>query len=523
MHTLRALALDLYHRPLGDRAAPPCHRSSSAPALACLRERLVWAIWSPMTSTPTRRGFAALILAAGRGTRMKSDLPKVLHSIAGRPMVCWPVSAALEAGAERVVVILGHGKEEVEAALEAEFGDRVETALQAEQRGTGHAVQCALPTIEGFEGTVVMLYGDVPLIEPEAVEALVAARGDAPLSLLTCRAQDPTGYGRILRADGEVVGIREHGDCSEAERAIDEINPGLYAAESGFLRTSLASLRADNAQGELYLTDIVAAATERGGAASVAWSHESLQGVNDRAHLADASSVMRRRIATRHARAGVTVRDLDRVDIDASVTIGVDAILEPGVVLRGRTRIGERARIDVGCVLTDVAVEAGAYLKPYSVATESHVGEDAQVGPFSHLRPGSQMGPESRVGNFVEMKKTSLGRGAKANHLAYLGDGTVEAGVNVGAGTIFCNYDGFQKHQTVLEEGCFIGSDSQLIAPVRVGKGAYVATGTTVTRDVPANALAVGRTKQVNKEGYASRLRSRLRSRAERAKAAKGG
>ncbi|MEQ8728969.1 MAG: bifunctional UDP-N-acetylglucosamine diphosphorylase/glucosamine-1-phosphate N-acetyltransferase GlmU [Sandaracinaceae bacterium] len=468
--------------------------------------------------------FAALVLAAGQGTRMKSRLPKVLHEVSGRPMVCWPVQAAFDAGASEVVVVVGHGAEAVEEALRADFGDRVKTALQAEQRGTGHAARCGMPALEGFDGDVVILYGDVPLLEAEAVTALVEARAEAradgkgPLSLLTCRAPDPTGYGRILREGDAVVGIREHKDASEAERAIDEINPGVYAAEAGFLRDALAELSADNAQGELYLTDIVAAASSGGGARGIEWPLASLQGVNDRAQLAETAAVMRRRIATRHARAGVTIRDLSRVDIDHGVTLAVDAVLEPGVVLRGDTHIGEGARLDVGCVLTNVTVDAGAYLKPYSVATDSKVGEGAQVGPFSHLRPGSELGPESHVGNFVETKKTKLGRGAKANHLAYLGDGIVEDRVNVGAGTIFCNYDGFQKHVTHLEEGCFIGSDSQLVAPIRVGKGAYVATGTTVTKNVPANALAVGRAKQENKEGYASRLRARLEAKAAAAK-----
>ena len=461
------------------------------------------------TDTP----FAAVVLAAGQGTRMKSALPKVLHELAGAPLVTWPVAAALEAGAERVVVVLGHGREAVEEVLRARFGDRVDTTLQEDQLGTGHAVRCAMPALEGWEGSVVILYGDVPLMEAESIAALVNARGDAPLSLLTCRAEDPTGYGRILRNDeGRVTGIREHRDCSDEEHGIDEVNPGLYAADAAFLREALGHLRDDNDQGELYLTDIVHDAVKRGGAVSVDHPLESLQGVNDRAQLAEASAVMRRRIATRHARSGVTVRDLDRVDIDASVTIGVDAVLEPGVVLRGDTRVGERARVDVGCVLTDVKVAAGAYLKPYTVASESEIGEGAHTGPFTHLRPGSVLGPESKVGNFVEMKKTTMGRGAKASHLSYLGDGVVGDDVNIGAGTIFCNYDGFSKHVTVLEDGCFIGSDSQLVAPIRVGKGAYVATGTTVTKDVPDDALAVGRARQSNKEGYASRLKARLRA-----------
>jgi len=470
--------------------------------------------------SPSRR-FAAVVLAAGQGTRMKSALPKVLHEIAGRPMVCWPVEAALDAGAERVVVVLGHGKEQVEAALRDAFGDRVDTALQAERRGTGHAVQCAMPALADYDGPIVILYGDVPLIEPEAVAALVDARGDAPLSLLTCRAADPSGYGRILREDGEVSGIREHKDCSAEQLAIDEINPGLYAAGAEFLRGALDGLSDDNSQGELYLTDIVEPAAKSGGARGVDWPLESLQGVNDRAQLAEAAAVMRRRVATRHARAGVTIRDLSRVDIDHAVTIGTDAILEPGVVLRGDTTIGADAHVDVGCVVTDSTIDAGAYLKPYSVVSESHVGERAQVGPFSHLRPGSVMKTESKIGNFVEMKKTVLGEGSKASHLAYLGDGRIERDVNIGAGTIFCNYDGVQKHLTVLEEGCFIGSDSQLVAPITVGKGAYVGTGTTVTKNVPADALAVGRAKQQNKEGYAPRLRSRMQARAKAAKEAK--
>ncbi len=469
------------------------------------------------------RSFAAIVLAAGQGTRMKSDTPKVLHAIAGRPMVAWPVEAALAAGAERVVVVVGHGREEVEAALAARFDARVSTAVQAEQKGTGHAARCALPALEGFDGDVVILYGDVPLIEPEAIEALRATRMRGPLALLTCRAPDPRGYGRILRdASGAVIGIREHKDASPEELAIDEINPGVYAADARFLRESLDALRADNAQGELYLTDVVHAAAALGGADGVEWPLASLMGVNDRAQLAEAASVMRRRIATEHARAGVTVRDLEHAYIDADVSIEVDAVIEPGVVLRGATRIGAGAHLDVGCVLTNVEVAAGAYLKPYTVATDSVIGTGAQVGPFSHLRPGSRLGPDAHVGNFVETKNTTMGQGAKATHLAYLGDGVIEANVNVGAGTIFCNYDGFRKHTTVLEEGAFIGSDSQLVAPVRVGKNAYVGTGTTVTKDVPADALAVGRAKQENKEGYAPRLRARLKHAAEEAKKKRG-
>jgi bifunctional UDP-N-acetylglucosamine pyrophosphorylase/glucosamine-1-phosphate N-acetyltransferase len=463
------------------------------------------------------RNFVAVVLAAGQGTRMKSDLPKVLHPVAGRPMVCWPIAAARAAGAEEVVVVVGHGRDAVMKAIEAR-DPKVRAAVQEEQKGTGHAVQCALPALDGYEGTVVIVYGDVPLLPATAIEALVAARGGSKLALVTAKIDDPAGYGRILRdAEGRVVGIREHRDCAPEELAIDEMNPGIYAIDAAFLREGLSRLSADNDQGELYLTDLVAMAAEDGGVGDVLWDIADLNGINDRWQLAQADDAMRLRILEVLARSGVTIRDPRTTWVGGDCEVGHDATLEPGVVLRGTTVVGERSLIDVGCVLTDVKVAADAWLKPYTVAAESEIGEGAQTGPFSHLRPESRLGPETRIGNFVEMKKTKMGRGSKANHLAYLGDGIIGEGVNVGAGTIFCNYDGVQKHTTTLEDGAFIGSDSQLVAPVTVGEGAYVATGTTVTRDVPADALAVGRAKQQNKEGYASRLRARMKA----AKAAK--
>ncbi len=463
-----------------------------------------------MTSRKER--FVAVVLAAGQGTRMKSALPKVLHQVAGRPMVSWPIAAAREAGAEDVVVVVGHGRQAVMKSIRERDPD-VREAVQEEQRGTGHAVRCALPALEGYEGTVVIIYGDVPLLPAAAIEALVAVRGEHLLALVTAKIEDPTGYGRILRDDaGRVVGIREHRDCTEIERAIDEMNPGIYAMDAGFLRESLSRLEADNDQGELYLTDLVAMAAGDGGVGDVRWDITDLNGINDRWQLAQADDAMRERILEGLARSGVTIRDPRTTWVGGDCEVGHDVTLEPGVVLRGRTTIGEGSVIDVGCVLTDVKVAPGAWLKPYTVGAESEIGEGAQTGPFSHLRPLSVLGPDARIGNFVEMKKTTMGRGSKANHLAYLGDGVIGDGVNVGAGTIFCNYDGVQKHVTTLEDGAFIGSDSQLVAPVTVGEGAYVATGTTVTRDVPADALAVGRAKQQNKEGYASRLRARMQA-----------
>lgn len=458
-------------------------------------------------------GYVAIVLAAGQGTRMKSPLPKVLHEVAGRPMVSWAVGVALEAGAERVVAVLGHGKDEVEAALVERFGSKVSTVVQHEQNGTGDAVRVGMSALEGFEGRVLILYGDCPLIPVAVLESLMAAShvDGMKLALVTASLNDPSGYGRILRGPkGSVTAIREQRDCTPEELAVNEVNPGLYAVEASFLREALADLSTDNAQGEIYLTDVIAAAAESDSVADVAASMRDLLGVNDRLHLAEADRRMRRRICEALAKAGVGIRDPEQTFIDADCVVEPDASVEAGVHLRGRCHVHSGARVDVGCVLENVIVEAGAHIKPYTVATDSEIGASAQVGPFSHLRPGSLLGAKTKVGNFVETKKTTLGEGSKVSHLSYVGDGVLGKNVNVGAGTIFCNYDGIQKNTTILEDGVFIGSDSQLIAPLTVGAGAYVASGTTVTKDVPADALALSRTKQQNKLGYASRLRARF-------------
>jgi bifunctional UDP-N-acetylglucosamine pyrophosphorylase / glucosamine-1-phosphate N-acetyltransferase len=468
------------------------------------------------------RSFAAVILAAGQGTRMKSALPKVLHRVCGLPMVAHVVDAARSAGASRVVVVVGHGREQVEKDLSQRFGGAVEIAIQSEQRGTGHAVQCALPALDGFEGEVVVLAGDAPLLPAEAISMLAKARGTHALAMLTSTLPDATGYGRVLRdAAGNATGVREHKDASETERAIREWNTGVYSIDLGFLRRALPLLSTANAQNEIYLTDLVSVAAAEGGAATLAWAAEDVGGVNDRAQLAELERVMRRRIATRLAQSGVTVRCLETAYIDATVTVAPDATIEPNVHLRGKTIVERGARIDTGSVLTDVTVRANAVLKPYTIGEKSVIGEAAQIGPFSHLRPDTELGPDTHIGNFVETKKTKMGRGSKANHLAYLGDGIIGEKVNVGAGTIFCNYDGYQKHTTTLEDDVFIGSDSQLVAPVTVGKGANVGAGSTITRNVPADALAISRAKQENKEGYASRLRSRMQSAKDAAAAEK--
>jgi len=466
--------------------------------------------------TPSPATWSAIILAAGEGTRMKSSRPKVLHEIAGRALVSWVVQTALDAGASRCLVVVGHARDDVERELSTRFGKRVEMVLQPEQRGTGDAVRCAMEADDTVEGRVLVLYGDCPLIPVPLLQDLVdrSQQAGADLGLVTATMTDPTGYGRIVRSRaGDVTRIVEDRDCSEDERSIQEVNPGLYAMRADFLREAIAQLTPDNAQGQLYLTDVVELAANRGKVVDLEGDMADLTGINDQRDLAAAASTRRRRTAEELARSGVAVADLDTLYVDADCEIEPGATLGANVHLRGHCLVRAGAHVDVGCVLTDVVVERDAKVLPYTVAVDSTIGEGAQVGPFSHLRPHSNLGPRSKVGNFSETKKTTLGPGSKVNHLSYVGDGVIGEGVNIGAGTIFCNYDGEQKHTTVIEDGAFIGSDTQLIAPVTIRKGAYVASGTTVTRDVPEGALAVSRSKQENKEGYASRLRARLHRR----------
>jgi bifunctional UDP-N-acetylglucosamine pyrophosphorylase/glucosamine-1-phosphate N-acetyltransferase len=365
-----------------------------------------------------------------------------------------------------------------------------------------------------LEGRLVVLYGDCPLIPVGLLRDLVdrSDRAGADLGLVTATLVDPSGYGRIVRnGAGDVQRIVEDRDCSAAARAVQEVNPGLYAVRGDFLREAIAQLTPDNAQGQLYLTDVVELAANQGKVVDLRGDMADMTGVNDQCDLAVAASTRRRRMAEELARKGVGIADLDTVYVDAECEVEPGATLGANVHLRGRCVVRSGAQIDVGCVLTNIIVEKDANVLPYTVAADSTIGEGAQVGPFSHLRPQTHLGPRSKVGNFSETKKTTVGDGSKVNHLSYVGDGIIGEGVNIGAGTIFCNYDGERKHTTVLEDGVFIGSDTQLIAPVTVKKGAYVASGTTVTRDVPEGALAVSRPKQENKEGYAARLRARLR------------
>jgi bifunctional UDP-N-acetylglucosamine pyrophosphorylase / glucosamine-1-phosphate N-acetyltransferase len=452
---------------------------------------------------------------------MKSAVPKVMHRLCGLPIVHFGVQAALDAGCGEVVVVVGHGRQFVEEYLRSAFpGERVRTVVQERQRGTGDAARAGLAVVRSDMVRALILNGDVPLIGGADLRAVAHPLDDATapaaLAIATCTIDDPIGYGRILRKAGHVVEIREHRDLrSESEHAVREINAGVYAANVPFLKEAVANLAPDNVQEELYLTDIVAFASNASERIStVSLGADVLAGINDREQLAQVEDAMHRRLVRASRLAGATVRDGAR--LDAGVTLEPDVVVEAGAALRGSTRVRRGATVDVGCVLTNVDVGERAVVKPYSVATDSRIGAGAQIGPFAHLRAGSDLAEDVHVGNFVETKKTRMAKGAKANHLSYLGDGIIGAGANIGAGTIFCNYDGAGKHTTTIEDGVFIGSDSQIVAPVTIGRDAYVATGTTVTRDVPAEALAIGRAPQQNKEGYAPRLRARF-------KAAKGG
>ena len=462
-----------------------------------------------------RSPITAVVLAAGHGTRMRSSLAKVLHEAAGWPLLRHVLGAIQALEPARTLVVVGHQADQVKAAV-ADLP--VEFVLQAEQRGTGHAVLQARTALAAAKGPVLVLYGDVPCVRPTTLARLedTHRRSGRPLTLATVRLAEPAGYGRIVRdARGEVIRIVEEKDATDAERRIAEANPGLYLVEPSLLNGWLATLEGAGrpggpavrtATGEYYLTDLVALAAGQGGVAALEVPDaEEVLGVNTREELARAAARIRGDLARQHMAAGVTLVHPENTYVEAGVAVGPDTVLHPGVVLRGRTRVGAGVTIEPGAILTDAVVEDGALVRAYCVITESTVGRGAKVGPFAHLRPGSTLGPDVHVGNFVELKQAALGPGTKANHLSYLGDATIGARVNIGAGTITCNYDGVRKHRTVIEDGAFIGSDSQLVAPVTVGRDAYVASGTTVTDDVPAGALALARARQVNKEGWVAK------------------
>jgi bifunctional UDP-N-acetylglucosamine pyrophosphorylase / glucosamine-1-phosphate N-acetyltransferase len=433
-----------------------------------------------------------VVLAAGQGTRMKSRLPKVLHPVAGRPMLDHVLETARTLDAAACHVVHGHGAEAVRKAFE---GAAVTWVLQAEQKGTAHAVAQALPGIPDG-ATVLVLYGDVPLVRAATLQPLLQARG---LALLTAELADPHGYGRILRNKlGRVTGIVEEKDASAHQRRIREVNTGFMALPAKKLKQWLPKIGNRNAKGEYYLTDLVALAVKDKVAVTAVTAADAteVQGINDPLQLAEAERTWQRRAAAQLMREGVQIRDPARFDLRGTLRAGADVVLDVGVVLEGAVELGDGVRVGPYAVLRNVTLGAGTRVESHSVLESMRAGRDCRIGPFARVRPESELADEVHVGNFVEVKKTTLGRGSKANHLAYLGDGTVGAGVNVGAGTIFCNYDGAHKHRTVLEDNVFVGSDTQLVAPVRVGKGATIAAGSTITQDVPPGGLAVCRARE---------------------------
>jgi bifunctional UDP-N-acetylglucosamine pyrophosphorylase/glucosamine-1-phosphate N-acetyltransferase len=432
-----------------------------------------------------------VVLAAGQGTRMKSRLPKVLHAVAGRPMLGHVLDTARALEAAVCHVVHGHGAEAVRAA----FADTAVTwVLQAEQKGTAHAVAQALPGIPD-SANVLVLYGDVPLTRAETLWPLLQGKG---LALLTARLADPFGYGRIVRKGGRIVGIVEDKDATTAQRKIREVNTGILFAPAKLLKRWLPKIGNRNAKGEYYLTDIVALAVKEKVkvTAHTAADFAEVQGVNDPAQLATAERAFQLRRAAQLMAEGLQIRDPARFDLRGSVTFGRDVTLDVGVVLEGVVELGDGVSVGPYTLLRNVKLGAGTKVASHSVLDSMEAGRGCLIGPFARIRPDSVLADEVHIGNFVEVKKTTVGKGSKANHLAYLGDGTVGADVNVGAGTIFCNYDGAHKHQTVLEDGVFVGSDTQLVAPVRVGKDATIAAGSTITKDVPPGGLVVCRAKE---------------------------
>lgn len=461
------------------------------------------------------RDTAVLILAAGAGTRMKSDTPKMLHTLGGRSMLGHSLHAVAQIAPKHLVVVVGKDRERVGPAAQQigrQLGTTVDIAVQEEQRGTGHAVACGLTSLpEDFDGVVVVTAGDVPLLNSETLAALVAAHyaESAAATLLTTTLTDPTGYGRILRnVDGEVHAIIEQADATESQKEITEVNAAVYAFDIGALRTALGKLRSDNAQQELYLTDAIALVRSDGGHVRAKRVDDSalVAGVNDRVQLAELAGVLNRRIVEAHQRNGVTVIDPATTWIDVDVTIGRDTVVRPGTQLHGATSVGDRCEIGPDTTLTDVTVGDGAQVIR-THGSSSTIGADAVVGPFTYLRPGTELGASAKLGAFVETKNATIGTGTKVPHLSYVGDADIGEHSNIGASSVFVNYDGETKSRTTIGSHVRTGSDTMFVAPVTVGDGAYTGAGTVVRDDVPPGALAVSAGPQRNIEGWVARKR----------------
>lgn len=440
-------------------------------------------------------GLSVIILAAGQGTRMRSKLPKVLHRLAGRPLVQHVIDAAKALNADKIHLVYGHGGEQVQAAI---ADPALNWVLQAEQLGTGHAVQQVVPHLNAAD-KVLILYGDVPLTNAETLKELVAIQDGKDIALLTVSLPDPSGYGRIVRDAGHrVTGIVEHKDANEAERQIREVNTGILCASGADLVRWLAALRNDNAQGEFYLTDIIKACHDQGGVIHTRHpaSAMEVEGVNNRVQLATLERAYQAARAHALMVAGVTLRDPARLDVRGEFQHGLDVEIDVNVILEGRVRVGDNVRVGPNVVLKNVTLGDGVEIKANTVIEDAIIGDGSDIGPFARIRPGTVLAGSVHIGNFVELKKAHLGAGAKAGHLAYIGDATVGERVNISAGVITCNYDGANKHQTVIGDDAFIGTDSQLVAPVQIGEGAYIAAGSTITKDAPAEALTICRARE---------------------------
>lgn len=459
------------------------------------------------------RPVGAIVLAAGLGTRMNSGQAKVLHRLGGRPLITYPLAALRAAGVDPIVVVVGYQADAVRAVC-APYGARF--ALQTQQQGTGDATRAAAAVVGDFDGDLLLVYGDLPFLRAETFRGLIAAHqaAAAPVSLLTETIDDPAGFGRIVRdADGHVTRIVEDRDCTPEERAIREINVGVYCADARWLFRTLQQLEPTNVQKELYLTDIIALARADGARIgdAPATGGEGAQ-ISSRADLAARETTLRDAINRKWMAAGVTLEDPATAYIGPDVVIGRDTVIGPNVILRGTTRIGEGCRLDGSARIIDATIGNDVHVKFGVVMTEVEIAADAQVGPFAQLRPGTRLGPRVHIGDFVETKNAVIGAGSKAMHLAYLGDTEIGADVNIGAGTITCNYDGFQKQRTIIGDRVQVGSDSQLVAPVRLGDDAYVATGTTVRKDVPAGALVFTVKRELLRTGWVAAKRARAKT-----------
>nr|WP_314100435.1 bifunctional UDP-N-acetylglucosamine diphosphorylase/glucosamine-1-phosphate N-acetyltransferase GlmU [Acinetobacter lwoffii] len=441
-----------------------------------------------------------IILAAGKGTRMRSSLPKVLQPLAGRSLLGHVIETAKKLNADNIITIYGHGGDRVQTAFAQQDIKWVE---QAEQLGTGHAVQMTLPVLP-HDGVSLILSGDVPCINPVTLQKLLDATAATGIGLVTLTLPDANGYGRIVREQGQIQAIIEHKDASEEQRQIKEINTGIYAVSNAKLHEWLPNLSNDNAQGEYYLTDIVAMALADGMQVASVEPEQAfeVEGVNDRVQLAALERQFQAYQAKQLMQQGVHLIDPSRFDLRGNLTVGQDVRIDINVIIEGDCELGDNVEIGAGCIIKNTKIAAGTKVQPYSIFDSAIVGEDTQIGPFARLRPGAKLAAEVHIGNFVEVKNTTIGQGSKANHFTYLGDAEIGAGSNIGAGTITCNYDGANKFKTIIGDQAFIGSNSSLVAPVKIGNGATVGAGSTITRNVEDNCLAVERSKQFAKENY---------------------